>query len=152
MKNLFSIKVVLLCLSILFISSCGSDDHSDDIVGTWQLTLVGAFTCDNEEDNFSINIETNNGCYIEDGEEVCLSGTVTITDSGNVTLLLESTIQGVTFPETTISTITVNEDDSITICSDGICENGTCSIDNDILTITTEDSFGCSNEVRARRI
>lgn len=149
-KNLFSL--VLLGIGVLFLSSCGDDAHDEDIAGTWNITLVSSTGCDDPDDNLNQDLTANNGCVMEQGIEICTEGTMVITAAGGLTINLIATSGGVSFTETVTGTITVNDDDTVTLCSDGDCEDGTCTIDGDDLIIaTTNSTDNCRNEVRATR-
>ncbi len=152
MKNLFTLALGY-CLfgSLLLMSSCGSDGHQDDIVGSWTISAIGSTGCDDPDDNFAWDLESNNGCFIEDGVELCLTGVMTINEGGAFTFVLTVSALGFTEIETTSGTITLNDDDTVSFCPDGNCETGKCTVDNNILTITTMSDDGCTNSLTAKR-
>jgi hypothetical protein len=133
MKNLFLSLFSLVFLTFV-LASCGDDDESTptqpDIVGIWYVTSEVYSGCDDPSDN-------SDETYACDANE-CYSITFTTTQRVRILYTIADDIIIDLNGTYTISGNTIN------VCLDGSCEDITYSGDENNLTLSGNDDFGCS--------
>ena len=134
-------NLIALFILALILYSCGSEEDGD-ILGTYRLIEVSSSGCDDPEDNVSFDL-SGDGCQNFGGEEICISGSMTFTESTFTTsLTISSGPESETIDDSGSYTLIEN---SITICNSDGCEESSLMFSNNELTIRFhEDTFGCA--------
>lgn len=144
------IGLMLLPLAV-FISSCGSDDGGDTIEGKWEITTYNTTNCDNDEDNFSLDL-TESNCIEEDGVTFCAEIEYEFKSDGTMVSKFMFTAGGISDTETDEYSYSY-EGNSVTIC-DGPsdCSTSTYTVNENSLSLSFVDEDNCSVSVTAKRI
>ena len=113
--------LILLTLSILFITSCGKDED-ESIVGTWKLKELDASACMVDDfPNPTFESTADGLCFEEDGQKLCVDLCLTFNENGTVTLMSTFDVEagGIMFSESDTETGTWTENGSqIEICDE----------------------------------
>lgn len=126
----------LLVSAMMFLSSCGGDSFSEEIVGTWNLEYFEITGCEDATENVArTNVDENN-CLPDIG--IC---NVSVTINANGTGSTSEEDDG----ETDVETFTYTADDD---AEEGmVCEGNDCrtfTVDGDLITLTeTDTEDGC---------
>ena len=127
---------ILLLSVMLFLSSCGGDSFSEEIVGTWNLQYFEITSCDDSTENVArTNVDADN-CIPDIG--IC---NVSVTINANGTGSTSEEDGG----ETDVDMFTYTADDD---AEEGmVCDGDDCrafTVDGDLITLTDTDSEdGC---------
>jgi hypothetical protein len=141
------------------LTSCGDNNDSDSLIGTWQLTSITASGCDLAEDNTSLVLD-DNGCVSQDGIQICILQLISFNENGTLTTDISFEIPGFEDLGFTVedldidisdfgddnSTWTMISDTVVEICDDvDGCNQASYTLSGDRLTLSgfDEDDVNC---------
>ncbi len=135
------IHLFVFIIALLVIASCGKDE--DSIVGTYRIINLQSSACDDPGENLSLAFDEN-GCTIDNGIEVCLSGNIVLTESGMISGSFTLSFLGFT-ETTTFSDTYTYQNGTLTICDGNNCESATVDQGLDTISIRfpSDDDSGC---------
>ena len=141
-------NILFLMTSLLFISSCGDDPSSEELIqGTWELTTLSRTGCTNFNDNGN-TVYGDAGCVESQFGPVCLTGSMVFLAPSSLTLTQTETTDGAQpFTDVTTGTYSFegNTEDEMTICFSDECVEGTLSVSESSFTwIGFVESEGCN--------
>lgn len=151
MKSNVFILSIFLVIGLLF-TSCGKDEDTNDLSGSYKITSLKVENCTDPEENISFEFD-DDGCFIEQSLQICVDGDWVFTN-GNYTLSLNLTFDGnaIADPQNTSGTYEL-DGSKITLCDGGTdCEEASIRFNGDEITIFgITDDDGCEQTLVAKK-
>ncbi len=136
------LTTILGFLALICMSSCGSETFEERALGVWNLER-DSYVCDDPSNNYSNSFD--DGCATEDGEEWCITMTITAT-TATITEVFAGDSE-----TREIGTVTLDDvNETITICPAANECATTEPITGDILTFSV-DQFNCVETFRFKK-
>ncbi|MEM6320244.1 MAG: lipocalin family protein [Bacteroidota bacterium] len=145
--------VVSLLAVVVFLSSCGKDDNTNQLSGTYKITSLTSENCNDPDDNINFQFD-DDGCFTEQNIEICIDGTWVFNDGNyTVTFAIEADGFSIGGSESDSGTYTI-EGSRATLCPMGEdCGTATIRFDGDTFTISDiDDDDGCDVTMVATKI
>lgn len=137
----------------LFLASCSSDDDGggDSIEGTYNITEITTTGCDDPIFNESFVLD-NDGCFTQDGEQICLTKRSMTFNNGQFSLnysFSDGTFS-IDLSETGTYTVSGNQ---VTVCIDGECDTTPFDVNNGTITFRSVDpDDNCVLTLKAKKV